>query len=582
MDNIKLKELKLKEDISYRAIKVCKAADMISLFHILNFYYCNGVFMTLKGCGEKTEAELIKLCRKYKKIIPDCNIQKNAEDNLEGFHSLSDRHKNLLFLHFKYLTFNLSTRASNGIMRISGSGDINGIIGTILPETFNLFDIPNIGKETATELNDFIQNIIRYIGFLLCSSSDQLVGEHVRLLIKTRFHKLPENFEEEFTKTLNIKHKVKLFALIKFLIDTGIVFPKIKKQVFESIYISTRHTKNITIANELNISGERVRQVSQEMVDDLDHYFMFISIFYENSLANYSLDDSKNLIIVNSSFVQNINRREAVNFNIHFYGAILKLIHHNTHTQIKCSNNIPGKFISGNIQNKRNYYFVSNRLTKCFNFNAFIDDVADKLNRRISKSYTFCFRDYTRKFYLKKIKALSNEIQVICKKIIVSEFCLKIGARDQLTIVRNTPIQTWEYIYEYMEQQQRTVKLKEITRAINKILPTNDLTENTFRSILGREKERFIFFGRSSTYGLRKWEKEMHGIKGGTIKGIVEEYLTIEKKPKHISDIWEYVSRYRTTSMNSILTNLKKDTGNKFTFIGKKIVGLRSFNLAIE
>ena len=94
---------------------------------------------------------------------------------------------------------------------------------------------------------------------------------------------------------------------------------------------------------------------------------------------------------------------------------------------------------------------------------------------------------------------------------------------------------------------------------------------------MNTQKELFISFGRSSVYGLRKWESEKENIKGGTMTSLTEEYLLKEDNPKHISEILQYILPYRPhTNEYSLLTNLKNKANTKFCFYNSCFVGLKS------
>ena len=96
------------------------------------------------------------------------------------------------------------------------------------------------------------------------------------------------------------------------------------------------------------------------------------------------------------------------------------------------------------------------------------------------------------------------------------------------------------------------------------------------RNLEGRaHKERFVYFGRSSTYGLKKWENELDNFKGGTIRKIAHEYLNAYSSPKHISEISNYILKYRSNSTEySILQNLKLEENGNFIFFINGYIGL--------
>ena len=89
------------------------------------------------------------------------------------------------------------------------------------------------------------------------------------------------------------------------------------------------------------------------------------------------------------------------------------------------------------------------------------------------------------------------------------------------------------------------------------------------------------YFGRS-TFGLKEWENDNEGIKGGTIKEKVIELLLAAQKPLHISEISHEVNKCRNTNETSILTNLKIDKNNKFSFYPNQFVGLVDMDYELE
>jgi hypothetical protein len=92
-----------------------------------------------------------------------------------------------------------------------------------------------------------------------------------------------------------------------------------------------------------------------------------------------------------------------------------------------------------------------------------------------------------------------------------------------------------------------------------------------------KRDNRLVNIGRSSIFGLKEWESELDNFKGGSIRNIVSEYLLAEVEPKHISDIAEYVLKYRpNTYERSILDNLKADEAMTFIFFKNSTIGLKS------
>lgn len=105
--------------------------------------------------------------------------------------------------------------------------------------------------------------------------------------------------------------------------------------------------------------------------------------------------------------------------------------------------------------------------------------------------------------------------------------------------------------------------------------PGRPITEAGIRSVAIRNRERFFSVGRTSTYGLRRWEAERPLLKGGTIRDIVADLLEPSSVPLHFEEIVEGVRKYRpATNVNSVRWNLQLDGSGRFVLLPKGFVGL--------
>ena len=156
--------------------------------------------------------------------------------------------------------------------------------------------------------------------------------------------------------------------------------------------------------------------------------------------------------------------------------------------------------------------------------------------------------------------------------ILFNEFELRIDINDYIIFKRNTKKQVIDYVIDVLKESNRPLTVYEIFDIVNKQNPSITKSAEALRGSCQRDMN-LIYFGRSSTYGLKVWEKN-NEIKGGTIRSIVEEYLRLEKSPKHIVEITDYVNNYRNTNARNILTNLRVDESGIFTFFNQSFVGL--------
>ena len=181
------------------------------------------------------------------------------------------------------------------------------------------------------------------------------------------------------------------------------------------------------------------------------------------------------------------------------------------------------------------------------------------INEKIEESYSFNFKSYLYKFLTKNNIDILNIAFPIAEKIVNDEFEIYLDLEENITFKRNTIKLTYKYAYEALEQLGKPSKVKEIFEKVLELHPNYNTEEAKVRVSMKR-KNGFVPIGRKSVFGLKKWEKELDNFKGGTIRNIVEEYLSQFTEPKKILDITNHVLKYRPKSNQySILQNLKLD-----------------------
>lgn len=114
-----------------------------------------------------------------------------------------------------------------------------------------------------------------------------------------------------------------------------------------------------------------------------------------------------------------------------------------------------------------------------------------------------------------------------------------------------------------------------IQESWNALFPERPVTMEGIRGVAIRAHDRFFSIGRSSTYGLRRWEEERKELKGGTIRDIVAEVLEPRSLPIHIDELVIAVQEYRpSTHKSSVRQNLQLEASGRFTFHPGGFIGL--------
>jgi hypothetical protein len=281
---------------------------------------------------------------------------------------------------------------------------------------------------------------------------------------------------------------------------------------------------------------------------------------YIKSCFHYDLDIKADYILIDNNTALMINKLEDQKFTAKFYALVFCILYSKSYSMFQDKE-----------RTYKNYFLVKLDLFKQFKFTDFFEELLEKLSHRIENTYSLDF-DKLLDSYLKSTDpALFKRLKLICKSIVKIELNLDVNKDNQLVIPRNTMIKLSEYIVDILRGTGHPMHLKEIHRELARRshkAPHN--IESLRSSILSIDD--IIAIGKTSTYALKEWG----GIKTGTIKALVKEFLSKFEEPKHINDIAEYVTRFRKTTDKNILSNLKLDRSRSFVFYKKSFIGLRS------
>ena len=184
----------------------------------------------------------------------------------------------------------------------------------------------------------------------------------------------------------------------------------------------------------------------------------------------------------------------------------------------------PRYFNARNRHNWNNLFLIEKKIVSEIDFNALANDIENRINDRIEESYSFNFKSYLSKFLNNNTIDILGIASPIVEKIVNDEFQLYLDLDENLTFNKNTKKQAHEYAYEALEQLGKPSKVKEIYKKVIELYPNYNTGAAKIRASMKRKKG-FVPIGRTSTFGLKKWEKELDNFKGGTIREIVEEYL---------------------------------------------------------
>lgn len=571
-----IEEIYTTEDISARSFNVCNDNNLRYLSEILNHYREYRTFENLRNCGKKSNEELITLCLKH--IDYDNNqivvTSKPQNELLLTINNFTITQREIVNSFIEINLNNLSKRSKNSISSfLNGNLKIQNISNKILTnERFNYQNIRNAGDKSITELKNFIESIIEII-----KKVSEVDNENELVVLRNRI------FIEKTFSITSIPNEIiesqSIFSLVEFLINKNSFFDKNENIIFQKVIKIYDNQPDVTlddVAEEINISRERVRQIRKTILENLFTNLQFVKNIEDNLYQKYGIDENQLIIYIDDDLSKKINETNRTNFSIEFNTFLIYTYMSNKFNLVGEIEDVllPRYFNSRDRHNWDNLYLVKNQLTNKFDFKNFVDDVDKRINFRTEKAYSFHFKSYLNNFIKTEDNSLISIIFPVAEKIINQEFDIIIDLDDNIVFKRNTIKQVPEYAIEALESLGVPSKIEEIYKFIEEDNPEITKSKEALRGSLQRTPE-IIYFGRSSTYGLKKWEIEKEGIRGGTIKDIILEYLQSKNEPIHILELLKEVHKYREkTNARSIITNLKLDPQNQFIIFNQSFIGL--------
>lgn len=586
MPDIEIDDLIINKKISIRSSNLCKAIWLNKLSDIIGFYLENGNFHKIKNCGIKSNDELVRLCKYHIELgtfdLPVQNrpvdlVDINNESGPLKYNLLSPYKKALFKEKLNLFVLRLSNRSKNCIYNFINDLNADEEIIKIISDTTNFRLIRNIGVKSILELNELRSKACQFLEEL---SNTTYTFDSVNLseeFIKYILLKLPL-LQDDYSNYLDENGKLKLFKFLKYYISSTLLLNKKENTAFAYLFTTDPivDLSNEEVAEMLGCTKERFRQVKVRVEKRMNDYFGFLEKINTKEIVDYEFDLHANLIVIDNKLCENINQEEGSNFNNVFFNYIFDIFLRPSYVGFGHQLNFDSINKRHQFLSFKSHYFISKFFIEVFNFDLFFIDFEELFTSSRGESELINLRTYVVKYFKEGKSIEIDGLLDIIKTVLSKEFDVVFSIDDKAVLGPNKKKKVHEYYYAIIENNDNPMKVAEIVSIANKLYPFLHSTEDSTRGILGKEKDKFIYFGRTSTYGLRIWEDQKEGIKGGTIKNLVEEYLESQDGPRRISVILNYVNQFRKTNEKNVITNLKIDNTGKFIFYKGEVVGLAS------
>lgn len=571
-----IKEIFQKGEISARSYNACKYNEIDTIEELIEYYKAYKSFLKFRNCGIISNEELIEICDKYKRrYFESGEIEIKTEIYLKKTISNLTRIQREVINSFIFVNTNsLSVRSRNAIsFYLNNNLKIKNFTEKILlSENFDIHNIKNVGAKCVTELEVYISTIRDFL-----IEVGQTIDEKYLIVLKNKFL-IQRTFAIKFVPD-EILESGSIFQLTDFFLNHNAFFDKTQTTIIKlglKLYNNQKELTLEEIAEKVDLTRERVRQLRKLCLDNLFSKLLFISNFNDDLLQKYSIDLESRYVEISTDILDKINQLNNTHFSREFITYILSVYLNDSFTLIGNYEDVL-QFKYFNARNRHNwnsFYLVKNELASTIDFTSLTNDISNRISDRIEESYSFNFKSYLSKFLRNNNIDILVLLFPICEKIVNEEFEIYLDLDENIIFKRNTNRQAHEYAYEALEHLGKPSKVKEIFEKVIELHPYYDTEEAKIRVSMKR-KNGFVPIGRKSVFGLKKWENELDNFKGGTIRQMVEEFLMKHEEPKSFSEVTEYVLKFRPKSnLKSIIHNLKLDETGLYKFYKNSKVGL--------
>lgn len=565
-------DLAEKHKLSGRAKNVLEKNGISSTKKFEEFLKKQKNLSSMNNVGKKTEQELLTFASE---TIPSFEISKWSTP--KKIYKVRDKYKveadkrlvNLIskndpdYFIKMYIYYNLqfiNPRISKALNEKLSELNILSFL-----EFFTYFDVKSIkgvgvGKSKEFQLlidhiKDIVAKTLKYPNFL---KSFNFLPDVINYNCRNNIFDL--KLLDKFLN--NDKTQIQFFKLLNYLFNTDFFGDEKENIIFINrvrVFNTIDKKSMLEISKNFNLTGERVRQLNLEIEEKYwNKIELLVFILGASRISSrHYLENNDGIFDVNT---KRINKLEETDFTEDFtYRTIYYLINDNYHT------------LYLKDKNKEKKYFISNRFNQ-INFKDVVKAIDDLKNRDEISRLVINIKDFVAKFAGNDF-INDRELLNIFKQVIETTADSKVDENYNIEITRNYRYMH-EYALEVLKDEGNPLNLDQIYKKIELKYPGLVKNVDALRGNI-QTSDKFIYFGRSSTYGLKQWE-EQGKVKGGTIKNIVFEFLQSKDAPVHISEITSYVRQYRETNEFNIMGNLKFDRHNLFVFFNSGFVGLTS------
>ncbi len=324
-DNIKLNELADIESLSVRAFNICLDTGLHDLEKILQFFSKHKTFKKIRNCGDKTNRELIEICKKYMFLMKNGEIPNKNNKFVEIIENLTLKQQAIVKSYIAVSTESLSTENK---YYFNGKTSLDNLKDLYYEYVFDNLLTNTIDKTILKERNLFLQKIKDFIMKTSVNDEQELMSELLQEFLYRLFsiHKVSIR---NFIKKIDFSNGIPLFQTIHLLIENQCIFNRKEWFVFKQVLGFYGDKKPLTLSEagkRIGVSRQRIHQIRNYLLENFNNYFSFVRIFEKETVNLYNIEIKSSTVKISNTFIDTMNKNEMVNFNIFFVHRIILIL----------------------------------------------------------------------------------------------------------------------------------------------------------------------------------------------------------------------------------------------------------------
>ncbi len=506
-------------------------------------------------------------------------VKKEAEANiwLDGIADIEFKRAKLSNLLLCAIS-NLTVRSRNAL---NSERSLHHNDTEFLKYLFSLQSIlilPNIGNTSEVEIQAFLVDIRQEVKRLYQSEKTTINT----VLDLMEYMNISQHLIDEYIEN-NSDNDIHFFAIIDLIIKDNLSKKELKILKYRKDYWNEVQITLKDLGNKLGVTRERIRQIETKadkklwlIIKGLSTYAHLINFKKQYEICDEFISD----II--------INKKDKTNFSDNFLYKALSIFLDDYRLIFKSKN--------------KSKFLIENNIDDAFDFMGFIYKIKSLVGKSDS-DYSLDCKGFIYPFFKSDSDINIDKIISICEDLLSLEFEIVIDIDNQIIIKGKKKRPVEKFMEEVLNAENQPTHLDDIYNKIkNNYSEFSGSKRYIANAFIGNNK--FIYFDRNSTYGLKSWEGELTQnsslenivrcnktdndrsgikvwlendriiVKGGTIINIVIEYLKQFKEPKHINDIFSEVTKWRETNKSKLVANLKANNRDYFIFYKDGLIGL--------